>query len=54
MTERALLINRLENVGGISENNKKIQVIDLGQYNAGISYISFVLSLMVVELLRVI
>ena len=36
------LLNGLENIGGISEGNKKFQVIDLGQCNAAISYkISF-------------
>ena len=45
MTARArarALLNGLENIGGISEGNKKFQVIDLGQCNAAISYkISF-------------
>ena len=36
------LLNGLENIGGISEGNKKFKVIDLGQCNAAISYkISF-------------
>ena len=50
------IFNGLENIGGISEGNKKFRVIDQGQYNAGISHeITFhALSLIVVELLRVI
>ena len=36
------LLNGLENIGGISEGNKKFKVIDLGQCDAAISYkISF-------------